>query len=73
MDLGEEQEADLRSIAAEVAWLRAEAAKYTSLSFLTYLLGMAEHEAGAQVALIKPLQANLAGQAGGGPRSSDRR
>ena len=54
MDSAKEQRARIKSIAAEIAWLRAETREDADLAFLGYLLGMAEHVARAHVAAAAP-------------------
>ena len=50
MDSTKERNARIRSIAAEIAWLRAEAQEDGNLGFLDYLLSMAERVANDHVA-----------------------
>jgi hypothetical protein len=50
VDIARERNARIRTIAAEIAWLRAEAQEDGELGFLDYLLGMAERVANDHVA-----------------------
>jgi hypothetical protein len=50
VDSSTERNARIRSIAAEIAWLRAEAQEDKDLAFLDYLLGMAERVANDHIA-----------------------
>jgi hypothetical protein len=50
VDSATECNARIKSIAAEIAWLRAEAQEDKDLAFLDYLLSLAERVANDQIA-----------------------